>query len=1067
MKRQMMASVVAVTLVCGAGAKTVALWPLSAKPDSTYDGRCAINPANNLSFGQNPSDTWRQPTTGPADWSLPPNPDTDFHVFEPYSYGRAISSTTAATSGTFPVAGNTKIAKSDSPALYRALYGVESSCTIEGWFRIDEDLTEGDGYWEICEFWAGGSTNEVDYGSRTFLSIRYNNKDESDNFYCDLESYMQGPNEEGGDHRGYAIIADPQAFVGVWHHIAFVREILPAGGVKESYYLDGALFGETSGNDYSPKIVADERVTAYIGGRKDRHRKCALTYWRVSDEALVPGQFLCDSGVGPKTYGIAEMATVAYWPLRKKADDSLDFSDKVSGEKLQGPVLQGMEEMELDYGVSAFKGDPPNEAIKISGRTLSNCVPNGNQDSLGAWKYPTFVRIYKLNDLTRANPHQANFTLECYYRPAFKERQTAIETTDESVATFYTSMNAGTTTNGWALQVVRDPVKGLKGGQSTWRLIFMDANSTPGDTSSYVAYGDFSGGAFVEGDGIWRHVSITYAFTGGAGGFGRWELFVDGQSCGTVDNIRSAASKTNGEYGYLGGNGTLPGQVYGNFDCFVYSEITLTPDKFLCTKGGQSTDKRKAFLPLDVDATCSPAPFLRSVDGATYFYIGNDIARSDAHVPSACADGPVVSNPDLLAGEASATGAARWGTSALLSTRDERVLSLFNNGSSDMTIEGYFRRTAAIGTDWELMFTVHGEDGRCMASFRPANKIYLWDDAVSRGVDTAFDTQSWTDNVWHHLAWVRQNRAWTIYQDGVSLGTLAQNPAKTIHARELWIGGRIGEHIWRGDIAEVRISKRALAPADFLNAAKQTGLPPPPAEPDGTKAFWYLDNADGTAVLENALSAAGGFVWSGAATGVTDMMLRGNRRTDDSGAFDDTMRPNGGSVVPSAVLTSKALGIKLGSSDEFTVEGWLKLQAPLAAETLLCGTWDGTNGWKVSVLPGTDGALSIAIKAESTLNLYVEETLADAISAYKCATWFNLSVTYDPSAGNGTWTFFVDGKTVGSVENGIKPVMATFDAEDFSLGTGVAYDIWRVSRGVRSVETMLWQKMHGTIISFH
>jgi hypothetical protein len=206
--------------------------------------------------------------------------------------------------------------------------------------------------------------------------------------------------------------------------------------------------------------------------------------------------------------------------------------------------------MTLERGISAFDGQPPNDKITIpTSGTHGDHVPNGNRDSFGAFRYPTCGRFYKLSADKRADPHSSSFTLEVYYRPALRE-QTYTIATDESVATFWTSMNIGTTTNGWALQVVRD-ADWLAGGTSRWRLVFMDSSSIANDTSTYVAYGDFSGGAFREGDNVWRHVALAYDKAGGTGGYGEWRLYVDGVSCGTVANTRVPNTKTNSEYLYL------------------------------------------------------------------------------------------------------------------------------------------------------------------------------------------------------------------------------------------------------------------------------------------------------------------------------------------------------------------------------------------------------------------------------------------------------------------------------------------------------------------------------------
>ena len=314
-------------------------------------------------------------------------------------------------------------------------------------------------------------------------------------------------------------------------------------------------------------------------------------------------------------------------------------------------------------------------------------------------------------------------------------------------------------------------------------------------------------------------------------------------------------------------------------------------------------------------------------------------------------------------------------------------------------------------------------------------------------------------------AFVRKVDSISYYKNGVLQKTFTGTPQKLLGPWYFFIGGRADSNTWVGEMAEVRLTHGALEPSEFLCAAPQTRNPPP-AEADGTKAFWYLDNAEGVAVLDNA-TLAGGYAFAGAALGQAVAAPRPNRRGDDSGLFDDTKRPNAGSVAPDA-LTAVGLGSRLETTSSFTVEGWAKPAVALDAAEFLCGTWDGAKGWSVSLAPGTDGAASIVLTAANALNAYADATLADAIPAELLAGWFHFAVTYDPSAGKGRWTFFVDGQELGSLENSLRPAFGTYGAADFTLGSAsgfwAGFDLWRVSKGVRTAETMLWREAPGFLL---
>lgn len=1046
-----------------AEARTVALWPLAVRSDLTVDARCAINPANTLPVrtsnisAEIPAQGQNAPT-----WTLPPNPDPGRHIFEPYASGAAGSTVTAIARAPFSL--ETTI--DATPHLSSAL-SCTNDFTIEGYVRLD-GLPGDDTYNAVFESNVGG--NQI------FWSIRRTRKNEQGNYRLTFECYWRGA--EAGQPGGDCELArvDDIEWVGTWHHIALTRTV-ENGNVYLEMFVDGNGYGKKKVAKITQ--VVNDGAKFHLGGRADKTIKAAYRYWRVSDCALAPEEFLNAPGAGGQTYATDVSETVAYWPLRVGADGKVDYSDKAGGDALQRPLntlAQDYAGFTIARGISAFKGDPPNEAIKISDKTLAARVADGNCDSFAAWTYPSCGSFHNLNQNSRAEPNSASFTLECYYRPSLRERMSGLIPTDESVAYFITSMQDATPGNGWALQIVRDPAKGLAGGRSTWRLVYMDSQTVASDRSTYVAYGDFPGGSFIEGDDIWRHVALVYTRTGGEAGFGRWELFIDGTSCGTVDNTRNAAEKTGGDHTFLAGNAKLPGQVYGYFDCFVYSNTPLTPDYFLCTPGGKDAgnSSRKAFLTLDADTLHSPAPFASSVNDDGYFYMGRIRLAGAGYVPAPVADGPVVTNHDAKFDSSALTGSAGFRNGAerkfaLLSTRNPRVLELFNRGDNDLTIEGYYRRSEAIGSEWDIFFMVQGKSSSIHVSYRPGDKFNCWDPSISKALDMPVQGPEWTVGTWVHIAYVRKNRIWSVYRDGELVGSHSAGASVDIGAKTVVFGGRNtyneSEHVWRGDVAELRISRGALRPAQFLCASPEPQYPAAPGESDGTLAFWRLDTKeDGSADLAEAVMPSGCRGFSGTATAQSFGIGRSRRNMDDSGYFADARSLNSGSVAAVTDLVSEGLGTNLGAGDAFTVEGWTRIAEPVTGERKWFGTRSDGTGWELSLLPGAAGMLSARLVAGNSIDTLVDCVFEDVISVATAEDWFNVALAYDPAEGNGKWNLLIEGKSVGEVENILKPQYGNYSAADFSLGAGFGYDVWRVSRGVRSVESLLWRRQYGYIV---
>ena len=86
--------------------------------------------------------------------------------------------------------------------------------------------------------------------------------------------------------------------------------------------------------------------------------------------------------------------------------------------------------------------------------------------------------------------------------------------------------------------------------------------------------------------------------------------------------------------------------------------------------------------------------------------------------------------------------------------------------------------------------------------------------------------------------------------------------------------------------------------------------------------------------------------------------------------------------------------------------------------------------------------------------------------------WHHLALRYDMTVGDGVWSLLVDGVVAGSVTNAWRP-SSIFDRVAFRLGASDGdaslaggYDMWRISRGVRTEDDILWRTPGGMTVIF-
>ena len=285
---------------CLAQAKTIALWPI--KYDSTltsFDGRCATDASYNL--------TAYDGTEGIASdlgWKLPPNPDASGMLFAPLN--------------------NAAIKGSRNGSAYYSMYapGISgklantNAFTVEGWVKLAPNPSQSADYglgkaWTIILQAGAGSANKYggwilswrgDQGARKFwLTVP------ADNNNANGYDYNIGP--------ATLSAAFEESMTNSWHHLALTHKIEDGKDVWK-LYIDGE--NKVDGTEATVRKNKSGGYTLhttfnglYFGGRPENNANrinASFDYWRVTDEALEPTDFLCAAAPSP----VAGESQVAY-----------------------------------------------------------------------------------------------------------------------------------------------------------------------------------------------------------------------------------------------------------------------------------------------------------------------------------------------------------------------------------------------------------------------------------------------------------------------------------------------------------------------------------------------------------------------------------------------------------------------------------------------------------------------------------------------------------------------------------------------------------------------------------
>ena len=1044
---------------CAALGKTVALWPLSGN---------ALTGEQCLRSAVHQEDAFRlgagvQFVDARLGWNLPANPDNpDSLLFDPV--GGYCARVLNGSDGAGSILSCTTI----SDELLQTLYP-QHDHTVEGWVKFDSIPSD---WWVVWyPFNGSGNTGGVNFTLRRPA-------DKSEKVRWILYVRGTGTNALVNDGQFGAEIL-PDDITNRWMHIALTFKYNdPESNGKSAwrFYMDGVQHGSALTHD-PLSTMAKPPAQIEIGGRSGSRRavNASFAYWRVSDECLSPEGFLNCGGTGT-VYPPANHPTVAYWKLEKDAFGGVSGVPSVGSVHLDGALFDAGSNFESSASPSsdcAFLGAPPNSSIAF---------PDGNFGSLCGDFRSCYLRAMEMGrQLTVTN----SFTIEGWCKPR-RDSNAA------RVSGYIFSTREKSEEKGWALQFAERVVNNV----NRWELqVFAQDSEGTIVANSATISGDLTDWH------DWKHVAIVYDAE--AEGKGVWTCYLDGVQCGRVVNASKPVGDVNSKNFQIGGRAGQENTFYGNVDCVRVTKAILTPAQFLnATEGAQPVNESDilALYPLNarnglyMDGTdLKGGTSLTGPRAASHMVVASD------------ATPPAVSNPDTHPGfrgdPVHTTGSAGFrtvgGDKSYLATQRSEVRDVFTQDA--WTLEGFFKRTQAMTGDWEVLFatvasiSLEGVAMQLGFSYRqstgdfPNGGFILYADSICGLYDRQFpgtNNQTMPVNEWQHIALsyekVSDKSVWKLYLNGVYISQLegTLTPAGFSKPNALLVGGRpTSNNSFKGCIANVRLSKGALTADQLLGATNVAPVEPPPR----TLAYWPLDANGETVDVADRVEPSYQFqdIHSVVAQAADRARPRPSR-PDASPSFVGDPRANNGSVdfsTDASHVSTHNLGLRLDMDDAFTVEGWMKWKD--AVETgveYVAGTFrqSVSAGWRFGIdHRGAAPKFSVFAKGTRT-SVLIDKCFDYDISALK-DVWTHVALTYRPRVGNGTWTLFVDGREIGSVENdwGIgdniyQTHIFRFGAYDETRNVSFvgSLDMWRVSQGVLKPEDFLFQPPRGSFFIF-
>jgi len=339
------------------------------------------------------------------------------------------------------------------------------------------------------------------------------------------------------------------------------------------------------------------------------------------------------------------------------------------------------------------------------------------------------------------------------------------------------------------------------------------------------------------------------------------------------------------------------------------------------------------------------------------------------------------------------------------------------------------------------------------------------------------DLTEWADT-WKHVALVYDATAgslsqgvWNCYLDGIQQGSVTNGHVVSGDSASQYfhLGGRVGtDYTFSGFMDCWRASKAALTPSQFMNATNS------PAAATDVLALWPLNSSNG--IYLDATDVVGTFSFNTPVastykvTANTDQAVTNMPNPETSTTFKGNPALNPGSIIfntpaetaSKAYLSSTDINLRniLCLTNSFTFEGWFyRTKNP--------------GNWQILFATGsapsfTSGGMTINMTYRS--NGYVLFVSPSGINdvAFSGTTddltlnvWRHMALVYDVSAGNGTWSLYINGILQGTIENSSVPARTTASCvyvggRPWSANSFYgAMDAVRLTRGVLSTNEFL------------
>ena len=1019
-------TVLAALAAAAANAKTVALWTMDpTEQNGVKLLRCAISPRNDLVLFKHLTITTPDQTIG---WNLPPNPDTS-----PDLVRSAVSRKCVNISG---ISREGNIISSTEPTLAQAV-APSHDFTIEGWLNIAEFPNNT----TRLLLFAGLSGN----GSY-MLQFAPNSGDATKRDVQIAWRKSNGPSEI----ETICSSVSNEQLTNAWHHYAFVFTREKANGKSEwAFYLDGT---EKGTYEHEPKsnIAVDARFViggTQTGNANGNNTAGSFDYWRISDEALSPSEFLCAGGAGTI---VPEKKTLAYWKFGRNPDGSVDARDYIG----TADFSQGFYTYNTNYLQNAAVGilsvRPSVESHDGNGAVKCLAIDDGG----AVLQHPTLG-----TNLT----FDREFSVEGWVKPMWRGT--------ESAQTYLcgTLDNYSGKWRGWIFIMKQDEngyrfLVGAQDGSGT------DSTAERGNLT--MGESGFNNAAVMSPyyafDEQWVKLRLSYVPTSVGENLwnGTWTLYVNDEMAGTAIHAKAfdaSSSPTDGTFPcfYLGGT-SRGGWFHGLLD-----------DWRVSVAGSEV-----AHWPLDVANGVDMD--LTDTHGAYSFAPDRNITVT------ANADGPTVTNPDTTAmfdgipsvNSGSARIAAEQNIKGYLAVNDPDLFDAIAN-ATDWTIEGWVMLNQPIPSvnKGALIFALSDRivpQGMGELPFYIAiNPSYQIGPVDNRYLNNAKQVicRNETDwqfpqNTWTHFAVVRScsvsgattNGLFRLYVNGTLMKTSEEYQIKKPKITQMLVGGDPKYDVaggtaelrnLPGSVSSFRISLGALGPDEFLCAQS-----PAPAA-DSTLAYWPLNNNNGS--VDGTVSVGkGGYEMCLGGDGASGSTAMARRMVNAAGLPS----ANTGSVsVASAPLSADYIGALVSPSakESWSVEGYFKNDEG----GTVCRMGEAGCGWQLDYEPG-ENRFSLVAESGALCCPSVSGTFSAA--AVATGKWNHVLLTYDASVALPVWRLYVNGQAAGSVASVWSGASSAY-GEKFSIVSG-GYDLWRVSRGVTEVSDSLYSILPGFLLMY-